>query len=134
MLSRRTRLSFFLFCLFTLLNYSFAVSQQLSLKVAGNDQSGFRVDIYNGNRLVVTNTEEFSLQLFNLDLSTEANLEQWKGRKWTGNEKSISLTGDSYIKEFDANLSVNVTYEVVNDNIIKKTIQLFQPSMPGMYY
>jgi len=28
----------------------------------------------------VTNTEEFSLQLFNLDLSTVANMQQWKGQ------------------------------------------------------
>src|ERR1035437_7476492 len=134
MLHHKNKLSFFLLGLFILLNYSLAFSQQLSLKVAGNEQEGFHVDIYNGNQLVVTNTEEFSLQMFNLDLSTEANMEQWKGQKWTGNEKSITLTRDSYVKEFDASLSVNVTYQVVNSNIIKKTIELFQPSMPGMYY
>src|SRR5450756_1543972 len=91
MLHRKNRLLVFLLCLFTLLNYSYAISQQLSLKVAGDDQAGFHVDIYNGNQLVVTNTEEFSLQMFNLDLSTEANMEQWKGQKWSGNEKSLSL-------------------------------------------
>src|SRR5450759_2050377 len=134
MLRHKTRLPFFLLCLFILLNYPFAFSQQLSLKVAGDDQAGFHVDIYNGNQLVVTNTEEFSLQMFNLDLSTVANMQQWKGQKWSGNEKSITLTRDSYVKEFDANLSVSVTYLMVNANIIKKTIELFQPSMPGMYY
>ncbi len=72
--------------------------------------------------------------MFNLDLSTVANMQQWKGQKWSGNEKSITLKRDSYVKEFDANLSVNVTYQVVSSNIIKKTIELFQPSMPGMYY
>ncbi len=36
---------------------------------------------------LVTNTEEFSLQLFNLDLSTVANIPQWTGQEWTGNEK-----------------------------------------------
>ena len=130
----KNRVLVFSLCLFTLSNYSFAIGQQLSLKVTGNDQTGFHVDIYNGNQLVVTNTEEFSLQMFNLDLSTVANIQQWKGQKWTGNDKSITLTRDSYVKEFDANLSVNVTYQVVNSNIIKKTIELFQPSMPGMYY
>ena len=127
------RLRFFL-CLFTLLNYSFVFSQQLSLKVVGDYQAGFHVDIYNGNQLVVTNTEEFSMQMFNLDLSTIANMQQWKGQKWTGNEKSITLKRDSYIEELDANLFVTVTYQVVNSNIIKKTVELFQPSMPGMYY
>jgi len=130
----KNKLQVFFLCLFTLSNCPFAISQQLSLKVSGDDQAGFHVDIYNGDQLVVTNTEEFSLQMFNLDLSTVANIQQWKGQKWSGNEKSITLKRDSYVKEFDANLSVNVTYQVVSSNIIKKTIELFQPSMPGMYY
>ena len=130
----KNKLPGFFLCLFTLLNFSSAIGQQLSLKVAGDDQAGFHVDIYNGNQLVVINTEEFSLQMFNLDLSTTANIQQWKGKEWTGNEKNITLIRESYVKEFDANLSVNVTYQVVNSNIIKKTIELFQPSMPGMYY
>ncbi len=128
------KLQLFLLSLFTLLNYSFAFSQQLSLKVAGDEKTGFHIDIYNGDQLVVTNTEEFSLQLYNLDMSTVANMPQWTGQEWKGNEKSITLKRDSYIKEFDANLSVAVTYLVVKGNIVKKTIELFQPSMPGMYY
>ena len=134
MLHRKNKLPVFFLCLFTLLNYSFVISQQLSLKVAGNDEAGFHVDIYNGNQLVVTNTEEFSLQMFNLDLSTVANMQQWTGQEWTGNEKSITLKRDSYIEEFDANLFVTVTYQVINSNIVKKTVELLQPSMPGMYY
>ncbi|MEO7768403.1 MAG: hypothetical protein ABIS01_13315, partial [Ferruginibacter sp.] len=130
----KVKRSFLLLSLFILFIHSFAGSQQLSLKVAGNDLTGFHVDIYNGGQLVVTNTEEFSLQLSNLDLSTAAKLIQWKGRQWSGNETRITLKGDSYIKDFDANLSVSVTYELVNANIVKKTVELFQPSMPGMYY
>ena len=130
----KNKLPAIIFCLFTLFNFSFAFSQQLSLKIAGDDQSGFHVDIYNGNHLVVSNSEEFSLKMFNADLSTVANLPQWKGQNWTGNEKRINLKRDSYIQEFDANLSVTVSYEVVNANIVKKTVEMFQPSMPGMYY
>ncbi|NOU47635.1 MAG: hypothetical protein HOO86_11325 [Bacteroidales bacterium] len=115
-------------------NNSFAFGQQLSLRVAGDDQNGFRVDIYHGDQLLVTNSEEFSLKLSNLDLSTLANLTHWTGQEWTGDENSITLKRDSYITEFDANLSVSVTYQVVNANMIKKTVELFQPSMPGMVY
>jgi len=125
---------FLFICLFTILNYSPAFSQELSLKIAGDEQTGFRVEIYNGNKPVVTNTEEFSLQMFNLDLSTESNMQHWTGQKWTGNDQSITLKRDSYIKDFDANMSVVVTYQVVNANTVKKTVELFQPSMPGMYY
>lgn len=128
------KLPVFLLCLFTLLNYSVAFSQQLSLKVAGDEKAGYHVDVYHGDKLVVSNTEELSLQLFNLDLSTVAKMPQWTGKEWTGNENSITLKRDSYVTEFDANLSVSVTYQVVNTNVVKKTVELFQPSMPGMYY
>ncbi|MGB4850304.1 MAG: hypothetical protein WBP41_20430 [Saprospiraceae bacterium] len=133
MLFRKTSLQVFLLSLLTLLYSSLATSQQLSLKIAGDQQVGFHVDIYNGSQLIVSNTKEFFLQLFNLDLSTNAQV-QWMGQTWNGDEKSITLQSDLYLKEFDANLSATVTYEVVNPNLIKKTVELFQPSMPGMYY
>ncbi len=133
MLLRETSLQVFLLSLLTVLYYSSASSQPLSLEISGDAQSGFHVDIYNGSQRVVSNTEEFSLQLFNLDLSTNARV-QWKGLTWTGDEKSITLQSDIYLKEFDANLSATVTYQVINPNLVKKTVELLQPSMPGMYY
>jgi hypothetical protein len=132
--SFKIKLPAFLFGLFVLLHQSLILAQPLLLKISGDDQAGFQVDIYKGNQLLVSNTEELSLQLFNLDLSTVADIEHWKGQKWSGNENSITLSRDSYISEFDANLSVSVTYQVVNANIIKKTVELLQPSMPGMLY
>ena len=130
----KTGLFVFILFLSALFNGAAVEAQQLHLKVAGNKQQGFHVDIYNGNQLLVTNSEEFSLQMFNNDLSTVANMHQWEGQSWTGNEKNITLQRDSYINEFDANLSVTVSYEVISENIIKKTIELFQPSMPDMLY
>ncbi len=132
MFQHKNRITIILICLFTLLSGS-GFSQQLSLKVAGDDQSGFHVDIYDGSKLLVTNPDEFTLQLFNHDLSTNANL-LLNGQNWTGNEKAITLNSGYYIKEFDTNLSVLVNYEVVNANLVKKTIELEQPSMPNMYY
>jgi hypothetical protein len=130
----KTLHKFFSFCLLLLLNYSHVICQQLKLKVAGDQQSGYRVDIFHNNQLLVTNSEELSLQLYNNDLSTTANLLTWKGDSWTGNAQHIILKRDTYIKEFDANLSVSVSYHVLNDTIVKKSIELFQPSMPGMLY
>ena len=132
MLQHKNRITVIFLCLFSLLSGS-GFSQQLSLKVAGDDRTGFHVDIYDGTQMTVTNSEEFTLQLYNHDLSTNVNL-QLNGQKWTGNEKTITLKSDYYIKEFDSNLSVSVNYEVVNANLIKKTVELFQPSMPNIYY
>ncbi|WP_211217530.1 hypothetical protein [Segetibacter koreensis] len=109
-------------------------AQQLSLKVTGTEKEGFRVAIYNGSTEIIHNTEELSLQLFNHDLSTVAVLPNWTGQQWTGDKKNITLKRDSYIKEFDANLSVSVSYQVVSSNIIKKQVRMIQHSMPDLYY
>ena len=109
-------------------------AQHLHLKVAGDTIQGFHVDVYNGSQLLITNTEEFSLELTNNDLSTIANISQWKGQSWSVDENEIVLQRDTYVNEFDANLSVSVSYKVMSDNIIRKTIELFQPSMPDMAY
>jgi len=109
-------------------------AQHLHLKIAGDTIQGFHIDIYNGSQLLITNTEEFSLQMSNNDLSTVANIDQWKGQSWKGSDSEIVLQRDTYINEFDANLTVKVTYKVMNGNLIRKTIELFQPSMPDMAY
>ena len=121
------------FCSF-LIVVSCATGQPLSLKIAGDNQQGYHVDIYNGKQLIISEIEEFSLAMYNLDLSEQAVMKNWTGKEWSGNETGITLKRDSYIKDFDANLSVTVNYQVVNPNVIKKTVELFQPSMPGMYY
>ncbi len=110
------------------------MGQNINLKVEGDIEKGFHVDIYSGSRVLVQNTEEFSLKMANLDLSENAEISAWKGSKWTGDEEKVSLTGDTYLSGFDLNLSVSVTYQVVNQNVIKKTIDLFQSGMPALYY
>lgn len=134
---------------------------QVSLRVAGDSVSGFHVEIYNGNHLLLDNSEEFNFEVSNRDLSTRLSIPPWKGSSWKSNDSSmldstsalpektprtntagisensfssVTLTGDSYIPFLDANLSASVTYTVINDNLVKKTIELFQPSMPGMLY
>lgn len=119
-----------LFCLIG----NISLSQNINLKVVGDNEHGFNVDIYNGNQLIVKNTEEFSLQMANFDLSEKAKIAAWKGSKWTGDSKIVHLTSDTYVSEFDLNISITVTYEIVNKNVIKKSIDLFQSGMPSLYY
>src|SRR6476620_2460332 len=117
-LSHKKKLFRSLLCLFTSLYSSQSFGQQLLLKVAGDHEKGFHTEVYYGNRLLITNSEEFTLHLFNSDLSTTTHL-QWKGTEWTGDEKNIRLTSHMYLKDFDANLSVVVSYKVISPNIIK---------------
>ena len=108
--------------------------QPINLKVVGDAEKGYSVDIYSGAEVVVHNTEEFSLMMSNLDLSETTEITAWKGTKWTGDAGKIILTGDTYLSDFDLNLSVSVTYEIINQNVIKKRIELFQSGMPTLFY
>jgi hypothetical protein len=117
-------------CLFS----SLVWSQQLNLKVVGDVDSGFNVAIYNGDQLLLKNTEEFSLTMANLDLSERASIAGWKGSKYIGDENKVVLTKETYVSQFDLNISVSVSYEVINQHVIKKSIELFQSGMPSLYY
>jgi hypothetical protein len=111
-----------------------AFCQQLNMKIAGDADKGFSVDIYDGSRLLLSNNEEFSLRLANQDLSETAEIEAWRASDWEGDERSFRLTRETYVSEFDLNLTIGISYEVVNDNVIKKSVDLFQSGMPSLYY
>lgn len=123
-------LSILLFCFVG----TISSSQNINLKVVGDDVQGYHVAIYNGNQLLVKNSEEFSLEMANFDLSEKAKIAAWKGAKWTAEGKMVHLTRDSYIAELDLNISITVTYEIINNNVVKKSIDLFQSGMPSLYY
>lgn len=117
------------------LSWSFvASSQSLHVKALGDSITGFKVGLFDGDRQLLSNDDEFSLLISNTDLSEKVLMSGWKGKKWSGNDSSITLTKESYIPEFDVNLDVTVTYKIINSNVVKKTIRLFQPGMPLMYY
>lgn len=112
----------------------FCNGQDLKIKVSGDKENGYSVQIYNGTQLLVTNNEEFSLFLSNSDLSVNEEILSWTASKFNETDKEITLEKDIYLKEFDSNLSVKVKYEIINSHVIKKTISLFQPSIPKLYY
>jgi hypothetical protein len=122
---------------FILLFFSIATmgwSQNLQLKVVGDTEKGYNVNIYNGNQILLENTEEFSIHMANLDLSENITISAWKGKKWSGDAKKLTLSRDTYVSELDLNLSIHVSYEIVNKNVIKKSIDLFKSGMPSLYY
>ncbi len=111
-----------------------ARSQKLNLKISGDQEQGFMVDIYDGDQLLIKNTEEFTLRVANLDLSEIIEIPAWKGSAWTGDENRVQLSQETYLSELDLNLSIIVTYEVINQNVIRKSLDLFQSGMPSLYY
>ena len=113
---------------------SAAFCQNLILKVVGDPETGFGVDVYNGSQRLLSNTEEFSLRMANQDLSETANIAAWRASEWSGDETAIRLTKETYVSEFDLDLLIAVTYEVVNINVVKKSIELSQSGMPSLYF
>ena len=128
---KNIKYQFFLFLFFV---GTTIFSQNINLKVVGNAEQGFNVDIYSGNQLLVHNSEEFSLKAANLDLSETTEIPAWKGSEWTGNENLVKLSRETYLSDFDLNLSITVTYEVINQQVIKKSVDLFQSGMPTLYF
>ncbi|HUH28040.1 hypothetical protein [Gelidibacter sp.] len=119
-----------LFCFFGTIGWC----QNINLKVVGNSQEGFNVEIYNGTKLLLHNTEEFNLKVTNLDFSETTEIKDWKGSEWTGDDHLVKLSKDIYLSDFDLNLSMTVTYEVINAHVVKKSIELFQSGIPALYY
>lgn len=131
MLNKNIRFNIILFFCFI---GTIGFSQNLNLKVVGDAVTGFNVNIYNGNQLLVQNTEEFSIQMANLDLSERVSIAGWKGAEWKGDANMVQLTRDTFVSELDLNIEVTVTYQVINKNVIKKSIDLFQSGIPSLYY
>lgn len=115
-------------------NYASTDGQQLRLAIAGNKTEGFHVNIYNGDNLLVTDDGEFSLKLYNRDLSANVDINHWKGDRYSANDSTITLVKECDIPDLDSRLQASVTYKIVNKHVIKKTVDLLQPSMPQMYY
>jgi hypothetical protein len=134
MTSLNNKSKVFFFTLLLALISTIGSSQNLKLKVVGDAKKGYNVNLYDGTKILVENTEEFSLHMANLDLSENISIPAWKGAKWNGNTSKVTLTRDTYVSELDLNLSINVTYEVINKNVIRKSIDLFQSGMPALYY
>lgn len=113
---------------------SLGVAQDLHWKVSGTKDSGFFVKIFDGDEVLLDGAGEFSLKMSNLDLSVQDEIKDFKAATYEELENEIKLQDDIYLEEFDSNLSIEVTYKKVNSQLIKKTVRLFQPSIPILYY
>ncbi|MDT0685920.1 hypothetical protein [Autumnicola psychrophila] len=109
-------------------------AQELNLKVSGDKNQGFWVTIYDAEKPLLQNNGEFSMHLSNLDLSVQKEIRSWKASSYSQTSNGFHLDKDIYLPEFDANLSIWVDYEIINPQLIRKTVHLFQPSMPNLYY
>jgi hypothetical protein len=108
----------------------------VSLKVTGDAQSGYGVSIlYRGHAIARHHQGgEFSAVFQNSEKSLEDRVDDWKAESWTGDRTRIALTGEMQLKSLRTTVSVEVTYEVLRSQVVKKTIQLRQADMFSLLY
>ncbi len=77
---------------------------------------------------------ELDLYFDNEDYSVRETLKGWKATSVEQSERKVVLSGNVYLKKLEADLSVNVIYEVVSSQLVSKRIELQQNNLSLLYY
>lgn len=108
----------------------------VSLQVTGDAQSGYGVTIlYRGQAIARHHAGgEFSAIFQNSERSLEDRTDDWKATSWSGDQTRINLTGEIQLTNLRTTVFVDVMYEVMPSQVVKKTIQLRQADMLTLLY
>jgi hypothetical protein len=108
----------------------------VSLKASGDAQRGYGVSIlYRGHTIARHHQSgELSAVFQNSEHSLEDRVEDWKAESWSGDRTRITLAGEMQLKSLRTSVSVEVRYEVLPSQVVKKTIQLYQADMFTLLY
>ena len=108
----------------------------VSLQVTGDAQSGYGVTIvYRGQAIARHHAGgEFSAIFQNSERSLEDRTDDWKATSWSGDQTRIKLTGKMQLANLRTTVFVNVLYQVMPSQVVKKTIQLCQADMFTLFY
>src|ERR1039458_9100623 len=108
----------------------------VTLQVIGDPQQGFGVTILYRGQAIARHHQggEFSAVFQNSERSLEDRTDNWKATAWTGNPTQVKLSGDAQLKNLRTTVSVEVCYEVLPSQVVKKTIELRQADMFTLYY
>ena len=111
-------------------------SGPVSLQVTGDAQSGYGVTIlYRGQAIARHHAGgEFSAIFQNSERSLEDRTDDWKAASWSGDQTRINLTGEMQLTNLRTTVFVDVMYEVMPSQVVKKTIQLRQADMFTLLY
>ena len=111
-------------------------SGPVSLQVTGDAQSGYGVTIlYRGQAIARHHAGgEFSAIFQNSERSLEDRTDDWKAASWSGDQTRINLTGEMQLTNLRTTVFVDVMYEVMPSQVVKKTIQLRQTDMFTLLY
>ena len=112
------------------------ITEGFELKAAGNSSTGYyAVVLHNGQEVARHNDGgEFSAVFENGDRSITCAIKNWRAQSWTGDSRQLDLMGQVWIDELETDLSVKVSYTVVNESVISKKISLSQSNASFLYY
>ena len=108
----------------------------VSLRVSGDAESGYGVPLLFRDQPIARHHHgaEFSAIFQNFERSLEDRVEDWKAASSSGDSKRIKLTGVMQLPNLRTNVLVEVTYEVMTPQVVKKTIGLRQADMYTLFY
>ncbi len=108
----------------------------LSLEVTGDAQHGYGVAILYRGRAIARHHQdgEFSAVFQNDERSLEDPVDDWKATSWKGDNKQVHLSGEMHLTNLRTTVFVEVRYEIVSTQVIKKTVQLRQADMFTLLY
>jgi hypothetical protein len=122
--------------LFFLLGFSTISANELNLKIQGDSASGFYVDLYYGDIPVSTQTKvgELNIYVENEDYSIREYVNNWKATKAKQQGNTITLSGVVNLPKLEADLQILVIYDIVNNQVVEKRIELRQTNLSLLYY
>ncbi len=108
----------------------------VSLQATGNAQSGYGVKILFRDQPIARHHQggELSAIFQNSEHSLEDRVDDWKAASWSGDPTRINLTGVMQLPNLRTTVFVDVTYEVMTSQVVKKTVQLRQADMYTLLY
>lgn len=108
----------------------------ISLQVTGDAQHGYEAAILYRGRAIARHHQggEFSAVFQNDERSLEDRVDDWKATSWKGDVRQVHLSGEMKLVNLRTTIFVDVKYEIVSTQVIKKTIQLRQADMFALLY
>jgi len=111
-------------------------SSPVSLQVTGNVKSGYGVKIRLCGEALARHHQggEFSAVFQNPERSLEDRVDDWKATSWDGDGTKIKLVGELQLVNLRTSVFIEVKYEVLSSQVVKKTIHLRQADMFALLY
>lgn len=110
-------------------------SSLVSLEVNGDAQRGHAVAIlYRDHSIAQHHQGEISAIFQNSERSLEDRVDDWKATSWSGDRTQVTLIGEMHLTNLRTTVSIEIRYEVLPSQVVKKTIQLHQADMFTLLY